>query len=123
MKYLFILGRNVELSVAEIKSFFEKEKINFEIISLVENGLLIETEKVFQKGIVEKFGGVISIGEVLSSGNLEKISQELDKKNLYSGTGNKLNYVVFDFNGRNYDDILLYLKKRFREEKLKATMK
>lgn len=123
MKYLFILGRNVELSIAEIKSFFERDKINFKIISRIDNGLLVETEKTLQKGLVEKFGGVISIGEVLSSGNFEKISEELDKLNLYLGTGNKLNYIVHDFDGKDYEDILFYLKTRFKEERLKATHK
>ncbi|VVB82341.1 tRNA (guanine(10)-N2)-dimethyltransferase [uncultured archaeon] len=123
MKYLFILGRNVELSVEEIKSSFERDKINFKIISLVDNGLLVETEKNLQKGIIEKFGGVISIGEVLISGTFDKISEELDKKNLYFGTSNKLNYVVFDFNGKNFEKILFYLKQRFKEERLKATLK
>ena len=45
MKYLFILGRNVELSIEEVKSFLEKEKINFKIISKASNGILIETDK------------------------------------------------------------------------------
>lgn len=123
MKYLFVLGRNIELSIAEIKSSFERDRINFKIISLIDNGILIETEKILPKGIVEKFGGVISIGEVLASGNFEKISQELDKKNLYLGTSNKLNYIIYDFDGKDYDDILLYLKSRFKEERLKATHK
>lgn len=123
MKYLFILGRNVELSVEEIKSSFERDKINFKIISLVNNGLLIETEKTLQKGIVNKFGGVISIGEVLISGSIKEIEKKLDNTVLYPGTENKLNYVVFDFNGKDYEDILLYLKGRFKEEKLKATLK
>lgn len=123
MKYLFILGRNVELSVAEIKSFFEKEKINFKVLSLVHNGLLIETNATFQKGLVEKFGGVISIGKVLAEGTLKEILNELDKQLLYDGKSNKLNYVVFDFHGKGFVDILLYLKARFKEERLKATEK
>jgi len=123
MKYLFVLGRNVELSVAEIKSFFERDRINFKIISRVDNGLLVETEKPLQKGIVEKFGGIISIGEVLASGTFNKISDELDKINLYLGTENKLNYIVYDFEGKDFDDILSYLKYRFKDERLKATHK
>lgn len=123
MKYLFILGRNVELSVLEIESFFEKEKINFKIISKVNNGILVETSKRLETGIVNKFGGVVSIGEVLFSGNIDKIIEELDKTSLYEGKSNKLNYVIIDFNGKNLDDISFYLKKRFRQEKLKATEK
>ncbi|VVB83806.1 tRNA (guanine(10)-N2)-dimethyltransferase [uncultured archaeon] len=122
MKYLFLLGRNIELSVAEIKSFFERDKTSYKIISKIKNSILIETDKNL-KGIVEKLGGAISMGEVIAEGNFEKLSKELDKLNLYSGKSNKLNYVVFDFHGKHFTDILLYLKNRFREEKLKATEK
>ena len=123
MKYLFILGRNVELSVAELKSFFEKEKINYKIISIVSNGVLVETPKNIGYEIIEKLGGTISIGKVIASGSSEQIFRELDKQNLYSGTSNKLNYVIYDFNSKIFDDVHLYLKHRFKEEKMKATEK
>jgi tRNA G10 N-methylase Trm11 len=123
MKYLFILGRNVELSIAEIKSFFEKEKINCQIISNVRNGLLVEIQKDIPKGIIDKLGGTISIGEVLAEGSSEQISKELDKQNLYSGKSNKLNYIIYDFHGKDFDDIHFYLKHRFKSERLKATEK
>ncbi len=122
MKYLFVLGRNIELSVEEIKSFFEKEGINFKIISKFSNGILIETERIL-RGIIDKLGGVISIGEVLSTGSFEKISESLDNKPLYNVRGNKLNYVVFNFNGKEFDRVAFYLKNRFRREGLKATEK
>ncbi len=118
MKYLFILGRNVDLSVAEIKAFLEKEGINFKIISKVKNGLLIETQR-FLRGIVEKLGGTISIGEVLAEGDIEK----LNTRPLYNVKGNKLNYVILDFNGKDMDRVSFYFKNRFRKEGLKATEK
>ena len=123
MKYLFVLGRNVELSIAEIKSFLERERINHKIISNVRNGLLIETEKKLSEGIVEKLGGTISIGEVIANGTSAQISKELDKQNLYSGKSNKLNYIIYDFHGKDFDEVHLYLKHRFKEERLKATEK
>jgi tRNA G10 N-methylase Trm11 len=121
-KYLFILGRNVELSVAEVKSFLEKSEISFKIISKSSNGILVETNKKLEN-IVDKFGGVISIGEVLAEGNSDEIIEQLEKQTLYSGKSNKLNYVIFDFGGKNFDDIHNYLKYRFKEERLKATEK
>jgi tRNA G10 N-methylase Trm11 len=123
MKYLFILGRNIELSVAELKSYFSKEKINYKIISIVNNGILIETSQNLPNKIVEKLGGIISLGEVSASGTFEQISKELDRQNIYSGKRNKLNYVIYDFNGKNSEELHLYLKSRFKEEKLKATLK
>lgn len=122
MKYIFILGRNVDLSVEEVKSFLEKEKIDFKIISKVSNGILIEVNKKLEN-IVDKFGGVISIGEVIAEGKFEEITKQLDKQELYFGKGNKLNYVIYDFNGKDFEDIQDYLKYRFKSEKLKATEK
>ncbi len=122
MKYLFIVGRNVELSIAEIKSFLEREKIPFRIISIVRNGMLIETERIL-RGMIDKLGGTVSIGEVLAEGDSKKITEILDTKSLYNVKGNKLNYVVFDFHGKDSERISFYLKNRFRIEGLKATEK
>jgi tRNA G10 N-methylase Trm11 len=122
MKYLFIVGRNVDLSVEEIKSFFKKEGINFRIISKFNNGVLFETERIL-RGIVDKLGGTVSIGEVLAEGEAKKIIEILDNKPLYKVKGNKLNYVVYDFNGKEFERLSFYLKNRFRIEQLKATEK
>ena len=122
MKYLFIVGRNVDLSVEEIKSFFKKEGINFRIISIFSNGVLVETERIL-RGIVDKLGGTISIGEVLAEGEAKKIIEILDNKSLYNVKGNKLNYVVYNFNGKEFERLSFYLKNRFRVEELKATEK
>jgi len=122
-KYLFILGRNVDLSIAELKSFFERERINFKILSKVHNGILTEIDGTIPAGIVERLGGTISIGKVLAEGEFNQICKQLEKQELYKGTSNKLNYVVFDFHGKSFVEFLQYLKDRFREEKLKATEK
>lgn len=120
MKYLFILGRNIELSVAELVTFLDKEKISFKVEGVVLNGCLIETKKPLGK-IIDKLGGIVAIGEVLASG--KNTVKELDKQQLYVGKGNKLNYTLADFDGDNFDEIQDYLKQRFREERLKATEK
>ena len=122
MKYVFILGRNVELSVAEVKVFLETRNINFRIISKVSNGILVESDRKLEN-VISKFGGVIAIGEVLFEGNFKEVVKQLDKKEIYFGKGNKLNYAVYDFDGEFSEDIRDYLKERFREEKLKATEK
>jgi tRNA G10 N-methylase Trm11 len=122
MRYLFILGRNVELSTEEIKAFLEREKINFRIISKISNGILIETERIL-RGFIDRLGGTVSIGEVLTSGEFEKITGDLENKPLHNAKKNKLNYVIFNFNGKEYERIAFYLKNRFRKEGLKATEK
>lgn len=123
MKYLFILGRNVSLSFQEIKSFFEKERFNFKITNPIINAVLLEVENPLEKDIIKRFGGVIAIGQVLSSGNGADLIKELENQTLFYSTKNKLNYVFFNFNGKDYELISDYLKKRFKQEKLKATEK
>jgi len=122
MKYLFILGRNIELSIEEIKSFFRRNNFQLGEIKLINNGLLVETNSEIKDSIIESLGGTISIGEVLIEGNGKKMLEELDKKNLYNTTGNKLNYIIHNFDG-NIDEISSYLKKRFKNDELKATEK
>lgn len=80
MKYLFILGRNIELSIAEIKAFFRKNNLDFKQIGIVNNGLLVETNKQIEKGTIEKFGGIVSIGEVLASGTGKRFLMNLTKE-------------------------------------------
>ncbi|MBU2612231.1 MAG: methyltransferase domain-containing protein [Nanoarchaeota archaeon] len=122
MKYLFVLGRNIELSKAEVFSYFEKAKNPVLESEIDKNGLLIEVANPLENNSVDFFGGVISIGKVLVSGNLNEVLNGIPKGDLYSGTGNKLNYTLWDFS-KNYGEILKTLKEKFRNEKLKATLK
>tara|TARA_Y100000034_G_scaffold98190_1_gene120164 strand:+ start:19 stop:1137 length:1119 start_codon:yes stop_codon:yes gene_type:complete len=116
MKYLFILGRNPELSKAEVFAFMKRHKIEILDYKIRDNALLVDVKDLLPLGAIEKLGGVIAIGEVLSNG-----VNELDKKALYFGTENKLNYVIWDFG--DAEIFRHYLKKRFKDEKLKATEK
>ncbi|PJE81112.1 hypothetical protein COU58_04050 [Candidatus Pacearchaeota archaeon CG10_big_fil_rev_8_21_14_0_10_32_42] len=121
MKYLFILGRNVELSKAEVFSYFEREENKILNYQIDKNGLLLDLERPIQE-IVNFFGGVLYIGKVILEGEKNEIQKKLDKTVLYSGTSNKLNYAVWNFS-ENYEFVLNYLKKRFKYERLKTTFK
>lgn len=109
-KYLFILGRNVELSLAELKSVlgkfeFEKEK----------NAILVELEN-FDKSLLDRLGGVIAIGEVICK------VDELEEKQIYLGIKNNFTYCIWDFS-KATNLVSEILKKKFKEEKLKASQK
>lgn len=116
MKYLFILGRNAELSIAEIKAYLKrKENIILES-SLKGNGFLVEVEETLDAGSIEELGGTISIGIVICE------IKEIERKEIYMGESNKFNYVLWNFSDKT-DDVSDYLKKRFRKEKLKSIEK
>ncbi len=116
MKYLFILGRNPELSLMELKSYFTKEKNKILSQKLITNGFLIELEKEISKELIDKLGGTISIGKVISE------IDELEKADIYMGKENKFNYCLWNYS-KEEDEVSNYLKKRFRSEKLKSTEK
>jgi tRNA G10 N-methylase Trm11 len=119
MKYVFILGRNIVLSQAEILSFLEKEENN--VISTKENknAFLVEVEEKIEPGTIKRLGGTLAIGKVLLEG--ENYSK-LDSVMLYMGEENKLNYCLWDYSSDS-SKALEYLKDRFKQEKLKATLK
>ncbi len=123
MKYLFILGRNIELSTEEVKSFFRRNDFQFKEIGLVNNGLLVETGNILPENSIDNLGGTVSIGQVLAEGKAKEISNEIDKQEIYFTEENKLNYVIFDFDAGDFNDVAFYLKQRFRRERLKATQK
>jgi tRNA G10 N-methylase Trm11 len=122
MKYLFILGRNIELSKTEVLSYFEGSGNRISRFEIIENGLLIETEHPLNRGIVDIFGGVVSIGKVTASGKPDEVLKKLDSEEIYTGKSNKINYSVWNFSEER-EIFQNYLKGRFREEKLKATLK
>ncbi len=121
MKYIFILGRNPELSKAEIFSYLKKEEIKFEVIENVDDYLILEFKKVFS--MIEFIGGTIAIGEVICKLNLDNYKQTLDSFEIYEGYKNKLIYCLWKFDQSLGDKVSGYLKKRFKEEKLKASEK
>jgi tRNA G10 N-methylase Trm11 len=121
MKYLFILGRNPELSLEEIKAYFTREENKILDYSIKDNALFIDLEKPIQN-IIENFGGVISIGEVIASGQGDELIENIEKEEIYLGTENKFNYLLWDFS-KEEREVESYLKKRFRKEKLKVTQK
>jgi tRNA G10 N-methylase Trm11 len=116
MKYIFILGRNLALSKAEVFAFLKR--FDYFLLEFFEKGnaLLIDIDRPLKEKAIDILGGVIAIGEVLG-----KSLKDLDKINIYSGTKNKLNYCIWEF-GEN-EDFRDYLKKRFRSEKVKAVEK
>ena len=116
MKYLFILGRNIDLSVAEVFAFLKRFGIGVLGSEQKDNGLLVEIDGLLPLGAVDKLGGTIAIGEVLSD-DLGK----LDGKALYAGSENKFNYVIWEFGDAG--EFRDYLKKRFKDEKLKTSEK
>jgi len=124
MKYFFILGRNPKLSLTEIISYFNRINNPVKSYSENKNSVLIDVEKDISENIIEKLGGTIAIGMVIASGSIENIFDNLKDENLYSGTKNKFNYIIWNFADSNdVFELSVYLKKIFKLDKLKSTEK
>lgn len=124
MEYLFILGRNPELSKQEIFSFFRKENVQILNSEQIKNSLLLELEKLIEKGVIDKLGGTIAIGEVIARGSIKEIIAEIKKEEIYSGIKNKINYVLWNFSDEDAIGMVSdSLKERFKYENIKASEK
>ena len=109
MEYLFILGRNPELSIAELRSIlggFDYKKIG--------NAITIQIP-ILEKGFIDRLGGTIAIGQIL----------EINDLDISYITSNKLNYVIWNFSEDSdfINEIREKLKERFKRERIKATEK
>ncbi len=123
MEYLFILGRNPKLSIAEIFDYFENSNPVTEFY-IKKNGMLATLERKIPENTINNLGGTIAIGEILASGNTDEIKKHLQKIEIYFGSKNNFNYAVWNFSDEtNYNKILEYLKERFKSEKFKSSKK
>ncbi len=120
MKYLFILGRNPELSEAEINSFLKLRAIKIEKREKKGNAILLELGKPLDKEQLDFLGGTIAVGKVVSECSRKELDSSI--QTLYEGTKNNITFAVWDFTTeKKYEMLLDYLKGRFREEKVKTS--
>ena len=117
--YIFILGRNPELSLAEIISYFKSKNIVYELKNIGNDAVVffLDEKKVNFNKMIESLGGTLKIGEVLSEGDIENMIP-------YDGVASKFKYSISSYG----DDFLLsdfmnYLKKWFKSQKIKAVHK
>jgi tRNA G10 N-methylase Trm11 len=81
--YLFILGRETLLSLAELLSLLKREEIDYQILSKNESKVILETKQPLDlDDTIKKLGGTIKIGKFLSNiGNSpEKMAATLNEE-------------------------------------------
>ena len=123
MQYIFVLGRDGELSKLEIESVLELKNIEFKILDGNDSALVIETAKLDPK-IINELGGVIKIAQVFSSTTrMDQVEQNLEKAELYTGTKNKLEYYIDAMNTGLLSFVEDYLKDYFKTIRVKAMYK
>lgn len=121
MKYLFILGRDPELSLIEIESFLSSREISFKIIEKTKEVLVLESN--LNPQIIHSLGGTVKIAGVIAEGDILRIESQLDHANIYNGKKNKITYFISYFDTELNSFLEGYLKDYFRSIKVKAYYK
>jgi len=109
-EYIFVLGREPELSFLEVISFFKSRNIIYKIVEYKNDIIifLLNKELDFDE-IIKKLGGVIKIAEIFSEYK-------------YDGSENKLNYGISVYKG-NASKLNNLLSREFKKEKVKAMIR
>ncbi len=123
MLYILVLGRDHELSRVEVDTLLESKNIDFKVVESMKNILVINTKDLDPK-IIDEFGGVVKIAQVISNTDrTDLVEENLEKANLYNGTKNKIEYYIDAYNTDLTSFVEDYLKDYFRSIKLKALYK
>lgn len=127
MQYIFILGRNRELSHAEILSYLNKEKIKYSLADNAEDFLILEIDKLDAIETLNNLGGTIKIGKIL---NTFQDINEINEKGLITYLENFDKKVFFGFslygfknNIKKQIEILgLKIKKGLKQQKISSRL-
>lgn len=114
MKTFFILGRNPDLSRAEILEFLKARNRTHKEILFTKNILIIKTNEG-EKFNIQKFGGTINLGEITFEGNLKQLEKHLEQNEIVPA--DKFTYAIY---GNLNPEIL---KEKFKKEKKKGMQK
>ncbi len=83
-KYLFILGKNWRLSIAEIIELLNSQNIKFKVIDLSPKACIVETQnKLYLRKldrIQERLGGTLKIGSILYEYNDQLLTRSFGKE-------------------------------------------
>lgn len=124
MEYFFILGRNPQLSLAEIFSYFEKYDIKVEKYFLDENNLLLKSNKeIDEKKAIKSLGGTIALAKVsVSSKKIDEIISWIENNEIYFGEEIKFTYSIIGEEDLR-QEIYASIKEKFAAERLKARLR
>jgi tRNA G10 N-methylase Trm11 len=88
---MFIPGKNWQLSLAELASFFEARKCQFKITDLSKPFFVVINEKIIDPSLISDLGGIIKIGRVMSNIPSESLEEAFLRRNKQAQTEIKTN--------------------------------
>src|SRR3989344_2651833 len=91
-KYIFILGRDPELSQKELFSYLEARKISYGVEECSDIACVLEIKTISPEKCIKDLGGTQKIAQVIDSFD-----------NLYMGTKNKVRYAISKYREKGKD--------------------
>lgn len=112
--YLFITGKDSELSIAELEARYPKGKIDV----IDGDFVVMNLNQTIDQSEFNKLGGVIKVGEVVFESAKDNLSNELVKQLSDGHSSGKLNYgiSVYGWGEDHLRSLLLDMKKKFKSD-------
>ncbi|HRT03325.1 MAG TPA: DNA methyltransferase [Candidatus Diapherotrites archaeon] len=121
--YLFLLGRDSDLSKLEISVYFKANDINYQIVENHYKYLLIDfKQEINLNKIILELGGITRIAQTFFVS--ENVSPSfLSKFDFEFYTNFNFSVSSIDLNNNEIEQIIYILKQHFKQEKVKAVYK
>jgi tRNA G10 N-methylase Trm11 len=116
--YLFIIGKDSELSLAELSARYPDGKF----ILASSDFAILEVKQKINQSEFDKLGGVIKMGQVVVEADRKSLSDKLVQQLIKHHTSGKLNYgiSVYSWSEKNLRPLLLDIKKLLKKEKVSS---
>ena len=125
-QYIFILGKNPELSLAEIEAYLVARAVDFKVVDRSDTFAVVDGD--VPKGMMNDLGGTIKIAEVVfstDSKKFEDIANEMEQKinfeQLFKNLDEKTTFGVSSCNSHNEQEFFsAFFKKKMKDNGIKA---
>ncbi len=111
MDYMFILGRDSELSLLELVSYFRNKNISYKLVWHSGEVAVFSLPELDFKKLVMKLGGTVKIGRVMEGFS-----------SLYFDS-NRVRYAISPYGKSNLSEFKKLLKSHFKEQYVRAFCK
>jgi len=110
-KFIFILGRDPELSKQELLSYLESRNIKHQILETSDVASILELPSINAANMIKDLAGIQKIAKIIDSFD-----------HLYDGKKNKVRFAISNYTPDEVD-LREDLKSYFKKERIKATIK
>jgi len=122
-EYIFVLGRDPEISLAELISYFNSRNVQYKLNHKSKPIAVFSLPLLDFKKLISNLGGTVKIAEVVSSShNPNEIEYSLEH-NLNYEIRDKLRYSISYYDKKLLSFVESYLKNRFKKEGIRAIYK